>query len=117
MFAKSFEDLEIWTMAREIVRDVYKDFAACRDFEFRNQINSAAISIMNNIAEGHGREGKREFHQFLNISKSSCNEVKNMYYIAEDLNYLNKETAEILRARCEHEKNAIAKLMYHLKSK
>jgi four helix bundle protein len=117
MFAKSFEDLEIWKMAREIVKDVYLDFSACRDFEFRNQINSAAISIMNNIAEGHGREGKKEFHQFLNISKSSCNEVKNMYYIAEDLNYLDKEISEKRRSRCDHEKNAIAKLMYHLKSK
>lgn len=116
MFAKGFEDLEIWKMAREIVKDVYLDFSTRRDFEFRNQINSAAISIMNNIAEGHGRESKKEFHQFLNVSKSSCNEVKNMYYIAEDLNYLVKETSEARRARCEYEKNSIAKLMYHLKS-
>jgi len=117
MFAMGFEDLEIWKMAREIVKDVYLDFGSCRDFEFRNQINSAAISIMNNIAEGHGRESKKEFHQFLNIAKSSCNEVKNMYYIAEDLNYTDKTTAENRRSRCEHEKNSIAKLMYHLKSK
>lgn len=117
MFAKGFKYLEIWNMAREIVRDVYKDFAACRDFEFRNQINSAAISIMNNIAEGHGRESKKEFHQFLNIANSSCNEVKSMYYIAEDLNYTDKTTTENRISRCEHEKNSIAKLMYHLKSK
>lgn len=116
MFAKGFEDLEIWKMTREIVKDVYLDFSTCRDFEFRNQINRAVISIMNNIAEGHGRESKKEFHQFLNVSKASCNEVRNMYFIAEDLNYINKETAENRRARCEHIKNSIAKFMYHLKS-
>jgi len=31
MFAKGFEDLEIWKMAREIVKDVYLDFSACRE--------------------------------------------------------------------------------------
>jgi four helix bundle protein len=116
MLAKSFEDLEIWKMAREIVRDIYKDFSSCKDFDFRNQINRAGISIMNNIAEGFSRESKKEFHQFLNIAKGSCGEVKNMYYIAEDLNYLEKDTAEIRRKRRDHEKNSLAKMMLHLKS-
>jgi len=102
MFAKSFEDLEIWRMAREIVKDVYLDFSACRYFEFRNQTNSAAISFINNIADGHGRVSKKEFQQFLNIAKSSCNEVKNMCFIADDMNYLDKETSKNRRARCEH---------------
>lgn len=115
MLAKSFEDLEIWKIAREIVGNVYADFSSCKDLDFRNQINRAGISIMNNIAEGFSRESKREFHQFLNIAKGSCGEVKNMYYLAEDLNNLNNETSEIRRKRCDHEKNAIAKMMLHLK--
>jgi four helix bundle protein len=117
MLVKRFEDLDIWNLGREIVRDVYGDFATCKDFEFRNQINKAAISIMNNIAEGYGRESKKEFHQFLNVAKSSCNEVKNMYYIAEDLGYLVTEICNARRIRCEHEKNSIAKLMKYLKLK
>lgn len=116
MLAKSFEDLEIWKMAREIVKDIYRDFSSCKDFDFRNQINRAGISIMNNIAEGFSRESKKEFHQFLNIAKGSCGEVKNMYYIAEDLNYLDQNTAEIRRKRCDHEKNSLAKMMLHLKT-
>lgn len=117
MLAKGFEDLDIWKLAREIVKDVYADFITCRDFEFRNQINKAAISIMNNIAEGHGRESRKEFHQFLNIAKASCNEVKNMYYIAEDLKYLFDEACVARRIKCEHEKNSIARLMNYLKTK
>ncbi len=104
-------------MGREIVRDVYSDLANCKDSGFRNQINDAAISIMNNIAEGFEPESRREFHQFLNVAKSSCNEVKNTYYIAEDLNYLSSEKYHDRKIRCEHEKNAIAKLMFHLKTK
>lgn len=72
---------------------------------------------MNNIAEGYGRESKKEFHQFLNILKSSCNEVKNMYYITEDLIYLAPEICQSRRIRCDYEKNSIAKFMKYLKSK
>ncbi len=115
MLAKNFEDLEIWKKAREIVNLVYDDFRFHKDYRFRDQVTSAAVSIMNNIAEGHGREGKREFFHFLNIAKASCNEVKNLYYIAEDQKYLEPEICTQRRNLCEHEKNAIAKLMNYLK--
>jgi four helix bundle protein len=84
MLVTRFEDLEIWKLAREIVKDIYCNFVKCKDFEFKNQITGAGISIMNNISEGFSRESKKEFHQFLNIAKGSTGEVKNMYYIAED---------------------------------
>jgi len=112
-----FEDLEIWKIAREIVNNINDDFKNTKDFSFKNQIYSAGFSIMNNISEGFGRESKIEFHRFLDFSKASCNEVKNMYYIAEDLKYISKEIAIIRRDRCEQEKNSIAKLMKYLKTK
>lgn len=115
MLVTRFEDLEIWKLAREIVKDIYSDFKEIRDFEFKNQITSAGISIMNNISEGFSRESKKEFHQFLNISKGSSGEVKNMYYIGEDQLYISSELAENRRERCEREKNMIAKFMKHLK--
>jgi len=115
MLVTRFEDLEIWKLAREIVKDIYSDFKEIRDFEFKNQITSAGISIMNNISEGFSRESKKEFHQFLNIAKGSSGEVKNMYYIGEDQLYISPELAESRRERCEREKNMIAKFMKHLK--
>ena len=115
MLAKRFEELEIWKLAREIVKDVYIDFANISDYGFRNQITRAGISIMNNIAEGYSRESKREFHQYLNIAKGSTGEVKNMYYIAEDQNYSSSKLAQERRERCEKIKNMIAKFMKHLK--
>jgi four helix bundle protein len=115
MLAKNFEDLDIWKKAREIVNLVYDDFRSNKDYRYRDQVTSAAVSIMNNIAEGHGRESKKEFFHFLNIAKSSCNEVKNLYYIAEDQKYLAQEICIHRRDLCEHEKNSIAKLMNYLK--
>lgn len=110
-----FEDLEIWKLAREIVKDIYADFRDNKDFEFRNQITSAGISVMNNISEGFSRESIREFHQFLNIAKGSLGEIKNMYYIGEDQKYIDSNIAENRRERYEKEKNMIAKFMKHLK--
>lgn len=114
--AKSFEELEIWKLARVLVKNIYADFSNSRDYSFTNQIQSAAVSIMNNIAEGFSRESKKEFHQFLNIAKGSAGEVKSMYYVAEDLQLVNQETAQKRRDTCDHIKNSIARLMKHLKS-
>lgn len=115
MLAKTFEELEIWKMRREIVKNIHIDFSHIKDFEFRNQIYSAGYSIMNNISEGFGRESKREFHRFLDYSKASAWEVKNMYYIAEDVGYINSNVAKKRREALEHEKNSIAKFMQYLK--
>jgi four helix bundle protein len=85
---KNFEDLEVWKMSRELVKLIYSDFIKCRDYTFRDQISRAGISSMNNISEGFCRNSDTEFRHFLNISKGSAGEIKSMYYIAEDLNYL-----------------------------
>ena len=113
---KNFEELDIWTMARELVNLVYSDFRNCKDFTFKNQVTGAGISIMNNISEGFCRNSDAEFRQFLNISKGSSGEVKNMYYIAEDQNYVTCETALDRRTKCQRIINGTSSLMKYLKS-
>lgn len=112
---RNFEDLEIWKMAREVIYLIYKDFGCCKDFTFKNQITSAGISIMNNISEGYCRNSDTEFRHFLNISKGSLGEVKNMYYIAEDQKYVLADIAADRRNRCQSLINATGKLMTYLK--
>jgi four helix bundle protein len=113
---KNFEDLEVWKMARELVRMVYTDFTRCRDFTFRDQITRAGISSMNNISEGFCRNSDTEFKHFLNISKGSVGEVKSMYYIAEDLKYISNETAIERRNLAQRLINGNSRLMRYLKS-
>lgn len=113
---KNFEELAVWKMAREIVNMVYSDFRNCRDFGFRDQITRAGISIMNNIGEGFCRNSDAEFKQFLNISKGSTGEVKSMYYIAEDLNYITNEEALKRRDKSQQLINSISKFIQYLKS-
>ena len=113
---KNFEELEIWRIARELVNLIYSDFRNCNDFTFRNQITSAGISVMNNISEGFCRNSDAEFRHFLNISKGSSGEIKNMYYIAEDQKYSSQETASERRTRCQQLINGTSKLMKYLKA-
>ena len=113
---KNFEELEIWILSRQFVNLIYSDFRGCRDFSFKDQICGAGISIMNNISEGFCRNSDAEFRQFLNISKGSAGEVKSMYYIAEDQNYVTSETALNRRVMCQNIMNGTSNLMKYLKS-
>ncbi len=113
---KDFEELEIWILSRGFVKLIYSDFKNCRDFTFKNQICGAGISIMNNIAEGFCRNSDAEFKHFLNISKASAGEVKSMYYVAEDLQYVPPEIALERRAVCQRILNGTSNLIKYLKS-
>ncbi|HEX6801130.1 MAG TPA: four helix bundle protein [Candidatus Binatia bacterium] len=75
MLARYFEDLEIWKEARRLTREIYlltlgSQFS--KDFNLRSQIQSAAVSVMSNIAEGFERGGNQEFGQFLYVAKGSA---------------------------------------------
>lgn len=68
------------------------------DYGFKNQIQRAAISISNNIAEGFERGSDTDFRRFLFISLGSFSEVKSMIYIAHQLNYVTQEEAKQLQS-------------------
>lgn len=117
--AKSFEGLWIWQQARVLVKVVYSDFGAGtpagHDFAFRSQFQRAAISVMNNIAEGFERSSDPEYVRFLDIAKASCGEVRSMYYAAEDLNYVLPEIADQRREFTRRLAGGIASLQSHLR--
>jgi len=88
--AKQFEELIIWQESRILIKELYLLFEKNKDFSFRDQIQRAAVSIMNNIAEGFERDSKPDFIKFLFYSKSSCGEVRSMLYLALDLKYISQ---------------------------
>ncbi len=105
----SFEELEIWKLARELcflVRKLSKKEQFSKDFRFCGQINSAAGSIMDNIAEGFERDGNKEFINFLYIAKGSNGEVRSQSFRAFDAGFIS-----------DQEQNDILKLTESLKFK
>lgn len=94
-----FEEIQAWQKAYEVTLRVYKltgsgDFA--RDFGLRDQIRRASVSIMANIAEGHGRRSNIEFANFLNLARGSTAEVQSHLHIARGLEYVPQTDFEQL---------------------
>ena len=88
---RQLENLKIWQQSRALVVEIYKVLQDNRDYGFKDQIQRAAVSIMNNIAEGFEVGSDATFIRYLNISKGSCSEVKSMLYLCSDLNYCSEE--------------------------
>lgn len=93
---EKFEDLQCWQEARKWTKSIYKALADCRDYSFRDQIQRASVSVMNNIAEGFSRFTTKDTIQFFNIAIASLSEVRSMIYLAYDLEYISKEVSNQL---------------------
>ena len=93
--------------------DVYKEFNSVRDYGFRDQIQRASVSIMNNIAEGYARRSDKAFKNFLYISLGSAAEVQSMLLLAADLSFI---TAEV-QSRSLNELTEVIKLLHAFQKK
>ncbi len=112
-----FEDLQIWQEARVVANSIYKTFADKKDYGFRDQIQRASVSVMNNIAEGFERGSENELIRYLYIAKASSGEVRSMLYLATDLNYIDEGNAEGLMDQSKKVSSGIANFIKYLKSK
>jgi len=93
MKVKSFEDMQVWQDAREFVKSIYNltlEYKFKGDYGLKDQIRRAAVSIMNNIAEGFERDNNKEFVKFLGYAKGSAGEIRSMLYVALDQNISQK---------------------------
>ena len=100
MKINSFEEIVAWQKARVLTKEVYIIFKSHTDYGFKDQIQRASVSVMNNIAEGFERRSNNELRQFLYISKGSAGEVRSMLLIAHDLGYINDEKHDELLKLC-----------------
>ena len=91
---KNYTDLDVWKIARKLVKTVYSltsQFPNTEIYSLTNQINRSVISIPSNIAEGIGRQSDKETIQFLYIAKGSLFELETQLYLAHDLDYISKD--------------------------
>lgn len=96
---KRFEELVVWKELKELVIMIYDILKDCRDRDFKSQLNRAAISVMNNTAEGFERKSNKEFRQYLYISKGSAGEVRSMLILGSELGYISGEKSSKLQEK------------------
>jgi four helix bundle protein len=111
MKIERFEDIFSWQKAKSLTIKVYQHFEKSRDFGFKDQIQRASVSIMNNIAEGFERKSNNEFRQFLFIAKGSCGELRSMLILAKELNYINEKEFKTLFVEAEQISKLISGLI------
>ncbi|MGW9687059.1 four helix bundle protein [Flagellimonas sp. 2504JD1-5] len=115
----SFEELEVWKISRRIcqfVEELFQHTDLGTNYALRNQMERSSGSIMDNIAEGFGRGGNKEFHNFLSFSKGSASELKSQLYRAHDKELISKEKYVQGLELTELEINKIGAFMYYLRN-
>jgi four helix bundle protein len=98
----TFEDLEVYRVAREFRKTMYRVTRGLPDIEkfgLAGQIRRAAVSLTNNIAEGHGRYHFLEQIKFTLHSRGSLAELIDDLNVCDDEQYLPVEEIASLK-RC-----------------
>jgi four helix bundle protein len=114
---KSFEEITVWQKARLLcsrINTLNNTTDLAKDFKLKDQINGSSGSIMDNIAEGFGRGGNKEFIQFLAISLGSTCECQSQLYRMLDRNYINKALFDELYHLCNEIRKMILGLISYI---
>ncbi len=115
---KNFEEIASWIEARElnkIMGRLIDDNRFKSNYRLISQIEGAAGSVMDNIAEGFERGGNKELIQFLFIAKGSCGELRSQLYRAIDRKYINDDEFNIISDKAKKVSSLIQKFINYLK--
>jgi four helix bundle protein len=107
MRIERFEDIIAWQKSKNLTVEIYFLFTEHKDYGFKDQIQRASVSIMNNIAEGFERKSNNEFKQYLYIAKGSCGEVRSMLILAKEL----KKITDAKAIELIHQAEEVSKML------
>lgn len=116
----SYEKLEVWQLARELVKEVYslsKSFPNEEKFGLTNQIRRASVSIASNIAESTSRMLGKDKIRFIVIAYGSLMEVSCQLTLACDLDFISLQEMNNLRSKIEELSNKLNALRKAYQSK
>ncbi|HEX5482363.1 MAG TPA: four helix bundle protein [Terriglobia bacterium] len=107
MTYERFEQLPVWQAAVKLGQQVYaltKYPPFRRQHSLRDQIERAAVSVSNNIAEGFERGTTQELLTFLYIARGSAGEVRSMLCLLEGISEFSNLKSEISNLKLEAER-------------
>ena len=111
---KPHHKLKVWQKSRNVVKQIYQITTTLPDeekFGLTSQMRQAAISIPSNIAEGAGRNSRKEFANFLGICQGSIAELETQILIGQDLGHFQNNSVQSLL----EELDEISKMIIGLK--
>ncbi len=98
-----YRDLVAWQKSMAVAKRVYeltRGFPREEVYGMTSQIRRAAVSVPANIAEGHARQTRGEFRQFVGIARGSLAELETMLLLAKDLEYSDAYAIDLLLEAC-----------------
>jgi four helix bundle protein len=90
----NYKNLNVWILSMKTVKEIYsltRFYPAEEKYGLISQTNRAAVSIPTNIAEGLGRNYKKDTIQFLHVSRGSAYELETLLSVAYMVNIIDDE--------------------------
>ena len=100
----TYQNLDVWKKSMELVKDIYdtvKFYPREEQYALTSQTKRAAISIPANIAEGIGRNYKKDTIQFLHISRGSLYELETFLKLATMLSFIDNDKFNFPEQKCQ----------------
>ena len=120
MHVNSYQDLKVWQLGMKLAEDCYnltKPFPKEELFGMTSQIRRAATSIPVNIAEGWGREGTREYIQFLRVAQGSLKELETHLILCQRVDLARQDQVTPMLSICTELGKMIRSLIGSLQRK
>ncbi|AKI96518.1 four helix bundle protein [Kosmotoga pacifica] len=116
---KTYKELDAWQFSMFLAKKIYeitKSFPTYEQYGLSLQMQRAAVSVPSNIAEGSGRNHKKEFVQFLYHSRGSLLELETQVELSKMLDYLDEENYLEVSSLIKRTHRIINGLIFSLKN-
>lgn len=113
----NFKELNIWKESKELVQLIFlitEKLPNSQKFVLTQQLQRAIISVPLNIAEGAGRDTKKEFERFIDIANGSLFEVEACLEIIISLQYINQTDLSEIFQKIDRLRKMIFNFKIHL---
>ncbi len=113
----NYKTLDAWKLSMDLVKEIYiltNKYPMEEKYSLANQTKRAVVSIPSNIAEGMGRNHKKDTLQFLHISRGSGYEVETLLNVAVVTNIIDEEVYHKLSVKIERNLKMINGLINYL---
>ena len=117
--ADSYRNLDVYKLSMKFAYDVYQIVSTFPDFEkfgLSSQLRRAVISVPSNIAEGSGRQYKKEFVQFLFLAKGYLREAMTQLELSKMFGYIDEETFSQIKDQANRLHKMLNRLISRLKN-